>query len=415
MKIYPTEALESLLEQGAPLARSLDDSESILAHLDIEYVDFDDPAAAFMDPWKAFQRQEPVVAAIEELLVNWGIRPLHLITGQGHHFVWRVLRGSLVADRIGNLAFDTQHGVNGEHERVFGGLALLMEYLAQRVRTEALSHSEIPVELTAVHVGQGSSGQRDMISIDISEYGDPLNSRYVRVPFTTYRKPWESGLVRERGLDGQIGHFVTLPLHEMDVFQCIKARQDSSDIAAIAKRACVRIPNQATGMGRLIDAYEGSTLRTFHRHFYRDEHDPPEQWPWTYDRAPLDDYPDCLRHILTFPNDLLLKPAGIQLATRCLLAVGWRPRHIAGLIRSKFENPGFNWGKIWEGYDPAMRADFYVRTFAGQIAIGQDPAIDFNCTSQQEKGFCWQGERPCSLLPFHDRLITKNLIGENDE
>lgn len=415
MEVYSKEALERLLEQRAPLARSLDDSESVIAHLDIEYVDFDDPAAAFVDPWKAFQYQEPVVAVVEELLVSWGIRPLHLITGQGHHFVWRVLRDSLVAGRIEDLAFHGQCGTSGEHGRVFGGLALLMEYFGHRVKAKAVMHSEIPVELTAVHVGPGVSGRREMISIDISEYGDPLISRFVRVPFTTYRKPWESGLVRERGLDDQIGHFVTLPLHEMDVMQCLKSRQDSWDIAAIAKRSCVRIPEEAAGMDRLIVEYQGSSLRKFHTLFYEEEHDPPEQWSGTYDRTPLDEYPACLKHILTFPNDLLLKPAGMQLVTRCLLASGWQPRHIAGLIRSKFENPDFSWGEIWKGYDPAMRADFYVRTFAGQIAIGQDEGIDFNCTSQQEKGFCWQGEQPCSLQPYHDRLTLTNFIGTNHE
>ena len=40
---------------------------------------------------------------------------------------------------------------------------------------------QIPVELTAVEVGPSKHG-REMISIDISEYGDPLYSRAVRYP-----------------------------------------------------------------------------------------------------------------------------------------------------------------------------------------------------------------------------------------
>ena len=36
-----------------------------------------------------------------------------------------------------------------------------------------------------------SKHAREMISIDISEYGDPLYSRAVRVPFSVYLKPWQ--------------------------------------------------------------------------------------------------------------------------------------------------------------------------------------------------------------------------------
>ncbi len=63
----------------------------------------------------------------------------------------------------------------------------------------------------------------------------------------------------------------------------------------------------------------------------------PDRWPQTYDRTPLDPLPPCARRILTQPNDALLKPAGIRHVVRSLLALGWHPRHIAGLIRSKYE------------------------------------------------------------------------------
>jgi hypothetical protein len=46
---------------------------------------------------------------------------------------------------------------------------------------------------------------------------------------------------------------------------------------------------------------------------------------------------------------------------------GWHPRHVAGLIRSKFERD-YGWGDHWLDYSPAMRADFYVRIFASTAA-----------------------------------------------
>ncbi len=102
-RLLPPVRLDQLLNSELDIARSLADSESLLLHLDIEYVNFDSPAEAFLDPWRTFDLQEPVVRVIETLLLQWGIRPLHLITGQGHHFVWRITKDSVAAERLSEL------------------------------------------------------------------------------------------------------------------------------------------------------------------------------------------------------------------------------------------------------------------------------------------------------------------------
>jgi hypothetical protein len=56
---------------------------------------------------------------------------------------------------------------------------------------------------------------REMLSIDLSEYGDPLHSRMIRIPYTVYRKPWLSGLIGRMGIEDRVNEFFTLPLHEM--------------------------------------------------------------------------------------------------------------------------------------------------------------------------------------------------------
>ncbi|MBL9152378.1 MAG: hypothetical protein JNK37_07835 [Verrucomicrobiales bacterium] len=350
--------LDQLLSSELDLARSFADTDSLLLHLDIEYVNFDSPAEAFVDPWRAFDLQEPAVNAIQTLLLEQGIRPLHLITGQGHHFVWRVRRDSEVAGRISALCpapelLDScvervpapfREAIDANAQRGFAGLALLMEYLAHRVKTAAAPLSKIPVTITAVQVEPCTTRKREIVSIDISEYGDPLHTRMIRMPFTNYLKPWVNGMARSLGLEGQIPAFRAIPLHEIDIRQAIKVRQVDADVRDLARRACVRIPEQSAGTTRLLDEYLASPLRCFHEFFHADRHDPRERWHETYDRTPLETLPPCARHLLVWPNDLLLKPAGIQLLTRCLLAEGWHPRHIAGLVRSKYENPAFNWG-----------------------------------------------------------------------
>ena len=63
-----------------------------------------------------------------------------------------------------------------------------MEFLAHQIKSSAGSSSQIPVEITAIEVGPGGRG-REMVSLDISEYGDPLYMRAVRAPFSRYLKP----------------------------------------------------------------------------------------------------------------------------------------------------------------------------------------------------------------------------------
>lgn len=419
--LRPVSELDWFLERGMDIARSLADSASCLLHLDVEYVNFDSPAEAYVDPWRCFELQEPVVKVIESLLLEWGIRPLHVITGQGHHFVWRIGRGSHLAARLHALDPAAElfplcmsrlppflaGRIVERDQSTFAAEALLLEFVAHRIKEKAAPLSALPVEITAVHVGPCQTAQREMISIDISEYGDPLHTRMVRMPFTNYRKPWVSGMARHLGLEGEIPAIRAIPLYEMDFRQAIKVRQDEADMLDLARRACVRIPAQEQGTERLLDEYLASRLRRFHEYYYTTRHDPPERWPETYDRTPLNTLPGCVRHVLEHPNDLLLKPAGMQLVTRGMLAAGWHPRHIAGLIRSRFENPVHGWVTGWKEYEAATRADFYTRLFAGLHLAGLDRLVDFNCTSTREKGFCFSSQDGgCELESSRQKLLS---------
>ncbi len=229
----PVGDLERLLEGDGEIARSLSDSESLLVHLDLEYVDFDHPEAAYVNPWRAFRLQEPTVAAVEEVLLEWGIAPLHLITGQGHHLVWRIGLDSPTCRRLAELGklpggvispFGGEMGagiepVSEREAAAFGGLGLVVEFLAHSVRRRAAPASEVPVQITGVHVGPcGAARRREIVSFDISEYGDPMGTRVIRMPFTRYEKPWKSGLARGLGIEGELpSTVITIPLHEIDI------------------------------------------------------------------------------------------------------------------------------------------------------------------------------------------------------
>jgi hypothetical protein len=410
--------LDALFDEGVEIARSLWDETALIADLDIEYVNFDRPAEAFLNPERAFELQAPVQQAITHLLAGYGIRPLHLLSGRGHHFIWQIDQKAPAFRRLTNLG----HGpaslwettakqkspdgavVSPELAQAFAGLGQAMEFLADRVQEIAARASKIPVELTAVEVGPSDRG-REMVSFDISEYGDPLPARMLRVPFSVYLKPWQQrGLIADEALD-EIEPLFVIPLGDLEMSAALPIMRSPERAAQLAATAGTSIPDASREMERLIDDYEASSLGKFHADFYAQEPEPPARWPATYDRVPLGVWPGCGRLIIEQPNDLLLRPACIRRVVRILLALGWHPRHIAGFIRSKYERD-FGWTQFTD-CDPAARADFYVRIFAGLFVTGRDDLVDFNCTSAQEQGICFLTDCHDNLLRFKEAALYR--------
>jgi hypothetical protein len=231
----------------------------------------------------------------------------------------------------------------------------------------------------------------------------------IRIPFSLYLKPWEQWGILHAGIEERVPMMFLVPFDGMDLWDGISTMRDASRAAELAGRTKVVIPEQSAGMKRLIADYRKSELATFHEWFYSQEHEPPELWPETYDKAPLERLPGCVRYILEHPNELLLKPAGIRQVTVVLLALGWHPRHIAGLIRSKYERD-YGWMSEWYIYDAGTRADFYVRLFTGLIEVGKDRLVDFNCLSTKEKQWCFRPNEWCNLEKYRKAALQRSLV-----
>lgn len=86
------------------------------------------------------------------------------------------------------------------------------------------------------------------------------------------------------------------------------------------------------------------------------------------------------------------------------MADGMPPRDIAGIVHARYA-ADYAWGRRWAWLDPESRAEFDVRVFTGLIEAGVDGAIDFNCTSAQEKNLC--PRQPCGqdLRVNRERLL----------
>lgn len=420
----PIRDLWQCLKEEPEIGRSLWDRKSLIAHLDIEYVNFDHPAEPYLEPTRTFQIQRSVVQSIQRVLLQHGIAPLHLLSGRGHHFVWQMTYRSAATAMLAHigrvpetLSARYAQPQPPENELVdpvlgkaFAGLGQVLEFVAHCVLDASQSDCEIPIELTAVEAGPDDHG-REVVSIDLSEYGDPLFTRSMRMPFSVYLKPHHGFL---KAMTDNLPVMFVIPLHEMDDQQGLRAMRNVEEVVQLARVASVRIPEQSAGTENLVASYLRSGLFRFHEYFYAVQQDAPDSWPATYDRTPLDTLPACSRRILQEPNDWLLKPGGIQHIVRTMLALGWHPRHVSGLIRSKYERD-FGWGGQWYLYDAATRADFYVRLFSGLLATAKDPLIDFNCRSTQEKGYCPAVECHDNLLRLRERLLERtDLPGKSE-
>lgn len=419
MEVKPPEEIRYYLSRGSDVARSLWDNNCLIAHLDIEYVNFDFPAEPYLDVKRSFDLQKPVILVIEKIMSQYSISPLHLITGRGHHFVWSIENNSKafrILAEFNNLnsslkaAYKKKHPPAGrlvteDLGNAFSGLGMVMEWLAYQIKEESSHYCKLPVEITDVCVGPVERG-REIISIDISEYGDPLYTRVIRIPFSVYRKPYKKSIIHNKDILKKIPKLFMIPLYEINIDEAIEVMQNEKKVKELAERATVQIPKQSETMCSMINAYKNSSLKTFHDWFYSQEHNSPEDWHKTYDITPLEKLPPCVRHIFMFPNNLLLKPAGIGLVVKTMLSLGWHPRHIAGLIRSKYER-NYGWGNEWFIYDAATRADFYTRIFSGLFVTGKDDLVDFNCISNKEKKFCFNPDRHCDLDNFRESLLRR--------
>lgn len=412
----PPSALAKFLHAGLEIERSLWDSRWLPVDFDIEYVNFDSPSAAWTDPAHAFELQRPVIDAMLRTLRWVGIDPLILVTGRGFHLVWSVDRESTAFRRLAHLghvnaslsaryaqALDPSGAaIPPELGHAYAGLGMIAEFIGHRVLAQAAAKSAIPVEMTAIEVGPGAAG-REIVSFDISEYGDPLHLRHIRVPFSAYLKPQRLENNREWAV-GLLPIF-EIPLDSLTFEEAAKVARSPDAAVQLSHKLHTSIPDYSGPMEALLDEYESSALAIFHRDFYGDP--PALAAAEVFTR--ISGAPPCLNWLLEHPNDWLLRPAALQFVARVLMALNWHPRLIAHLIAGCYEKD-LDWGDQWVRLDPLNRAMFYTRLFCGMIATGVDKLIDLNCVSHREKGYCLSSECPANLVPYRDKLLERRHL-----
>ena len=404
-------SLPEYLDSGLEIERSLWDRDSLVADIDIEYENFDAPASAWQDPARAFALQQPVLDAALRILRRFGIVPLSLLSGRGFHLVWAISRSSAAFHRLVRIGrvppslavrYKQPGGVGIELGRSFAGLGLILEFIGHRVFASAASASQVPIKLASIEVGPGAHG-REIVAFDLSEYGDPLETRHMRAPFSAYLKPKRFEWALGKSGIAQVLPIFTIPLVDgISAGDALPIARNPQRTAELAQGCAAFIPDASAAMDALMNEYEASSLAAFHNEFYAE--------PWREGevsakicRATTLDAPKCVVNLLESPNDGLLKPAALQHVVRTLMALGRRPREIARVIYAAYRQD-CGWGTMWSRLDPFNRAIFYTRLFAGLVNTGVDRLIDFNCVSHKEKGYCTIPDCSSNLATFRDVL-----------
>jgi len=415
----PLDELSTSLRDNLEIFRSLWDRESLLADLHIEHVNFDCPAQPYIEFERTFALQEPLRLEIQKTLLSYGIAPLHLLSGRGHEFLWRIRRDSDCFARLGHLGrmppslrdrYDQKTWQSGRKiDHALGnasiGLGRIIEYFGAEIKKRTAPTLKLPIELSAIEVGPGERG-REMIAFDISQYADPLYARFTRAAYSRYLKISEESSPATDGAQSSLPPLFVVPLYEMNINEALNVMRDPKAVVALASCAPAKIPDCSDGTENLLNGYLPSDLAQFHCDFYAEEPSLPE----TYNQIDLSQLPPCIQFLLQSPNDLLLRPSGMRRVVITLLSLGWHPRHIAGLIQSRFEHD-FGWGDYWDIYDPATRAEFFTRVFAGLFVAGYDDLVDFNCCSTQEQKICFQSNCQDNLEPFRTSLLNRRTHG----
>ncbi|HEY7305218.1 MAG TPA: hypothetical protein VH601_13935 [Bryobacteraceae bacterium] len=424
LELLPVFRLNEFLGRDCEIGRSLWDRQFLIADLDIDYENFDSAVEPYLNANRIFQILQPVVKAAISILGVTGIQPLHLLGGRGHHLVWAIRRDSRAFGQLADLghvplslmalyerkAIEFGETIDLRLARAFAGLGMLLEFVAHSILSMAPPHCSVPIQLTAVEVGP-INGRREIVSLDISEYGDPFHLRHIRVPFSLYLKL--RSLTWCLGQDGvrQLLPLFEIPLGDMSLEDALRVRCDPQAVVDLATKSSVRIPDESEESLNLLLEYKKSDLASHHQDFHSDQLQLGSGTKSGVNSYQPKILPPCARWILEHPNDWLLKPGGVQHVTRTLMALGWPSRQIADLVRTQY-NGDFGWNDRWLRYDAAWRAMFYVRLFSGLIEAGKDQLIDFNCVSHKEKGYCPIAECGWNLVPYQEALIRRRQHGE---
>jgi hypothetical protein len=397
------QSLASLVEQGADVYRSLADREGTLLGLDLLYAHPSDPYEPYREPARCFDRIENVHREVLAALARGGVRPLVLMSGRGYHYLFRAPAGSPFRRALVALGARRAYGspeggaVASDEQRAHDGAGRLLELLVHDVLRAASPLATVPLRLAEVPPPGGGP----FACLDLSAYADGVEDAHVRCAFSSDQK----ALLMRPGCASP--SVFVLPVGERPFRELLDVRADPRAASLHAQACSAAIPDVPEAAAWLRE-YSGSGLAFFHAQF--DATSEPERMRHEGDPFDADALPPCASLPLRFPNPWLLHPRHLRTVALVLWSMGWHPRSIAALVRSRYEQD-HDWGTLWQRHDAATRATFHARLFCGAAAEGLEDGA-FSCGTQAQNGLCRSDACGYDLEPMFRSLRSRRARAE---
>lgn len=403
VRVVSNTGIESLMSEGLDLFRSILDSKGLLVVLDIEYFSLDGMSSLYRYQEEHIRKVEPTYAALKNLYHHYGLAPVRNMTASGYHFIsflsqdspdWTPMSAPLYLpgsvkgkyDRVVAEDIKRTQPVTLEEGFAYERIGRLLTYLCHQVMRKLTGHSPLPLTISDTAPGTVKH-PRNGISLDLTQYADPLYMRPIRIPFTSHQKHLVNTHTVDADIAASLHPGVVLPRKDQDVSTICRMTNDRRQAAEYAATVNASIPVSTGGLVKLLADYEKSLLASFHNTLDRDmeylEANLAELRPFPLPK----ELPPCLRLAVSAPNPWLLVPTNLQALCFHLRESGFTTAEIAGRLALTYASD-YGWQINWNKYDPWTKGLFWARTYCGMMEDGLLGPQHFSCEAHRLRGFC---------------------------
>lgn len=348
------------------------------------------------NPEAAFYPLAGVYDLYKEFFHSHGIPFLSVMSGKGYHFFTQVEDPGVIGDiqHVGNTVEDSvQYRLQRSHtwskapgpipvfhEQAFKGGGRIQQYVNTLLIQDARKRTPLKVEIwDKGFPGEGTDG----IALDNTPALFTVNTKMIGALGSPYfikaalnRSPQDK-MILQLPVEGQG--------FQHDWKEVLQKRYNFTQSAEVLAESNNRVPDSSAGVRGLIDGYYQSGLFKLHQAMDASEGDDPSTYDYGYRRDHYEGVirqsrdPHTVRNTVQFANPMLVqnRHAVDHLVFQVFHAMGGNQQdlapapHVAGFLRSIYEDRRYNWGDTWNRHVDANRwARGSVEQVLGQIFQG---------------------------------------------
>lgn len=386
VRVHKIDQLRNQLGNGPDIFMPLTSSKGVLGVFDLEYSHSDKRALYSPQEFNGIPFHdyvflnylEPIISSIE---FTFGDECITDTTWSGYHILTQLERNSPVYNKLLELGSEkNRFGSPKCLEYKLMQLSSIKDYQDPKREKPIAVNDLIVYEqygrvleylsheiMRAFHFDKPISicdAKEDCISLDLSQYADPLFMRIIRTPFSS----WDKHNMQEpiKSIVGEPKPFLDVvrkwrDFENRNMLHLFYLAKDYESAIEYSKKFDGIIPAAGNNVLRLVETYANSKLFKMHRDFDNAERDVSSDKYRSMENNPQ--LSEDFKRMFVRPNDELLKPSNLKKLSEHLIEDGWHPKHIAGLIAAFYTHPNKDWKGFWNKYTPETKANFWARIY----------------------------------------------------